>query len=85
MTETTKAEKVAKHVRKVSRNADVTRGEQSVLLAAAELIDRLSDSLDKVRQQAGAWKFESREKRWCGEEIEQILDAALGGDHRDHS
>ena len=50
---TDQAELIAKHVRKISRFADVTRGEQSVLLAAAELIDRLSAALSQSERELG--------------------------------
>ena len=33
---------IAKHVRKISHRADITRGEESVLLAASESIERLA-------------------------------------------
>ena len=46
MTDTTnRPDVIAKHVRNISRYEGITEGQASVLLAAAELIDRLAEAL----------------------------------------
>lgn len=54
MSETTdQAELIAKHVRKISRYEGITAGQGNVLLAAAELIDRLSTALVQSERDIG--------------------------------
>ena len=44
---TSNAALIAKHVRKISHRADITRGDESVLLAASESIERLAAAIEQ--------------------------------------